>query len=397
MRKRLLASLLCLCLLVGVLPATALAAGTGPELNISGGSIIITETGYKVGDGTETLWGDNSDHALTITGESSGSNNIVVQGGNPVITLKNVTMSMTSGNLPAILLYGGTGNGESRAADATIVLEGSNTLTSNGAPAVQININATLTIQGDGVLNASSSRGNTSGIGAGDGNAYAYTDTDGNAATHNNYRSGGNLVVKSGTVNATGNGTGTGQYVAGIGDSYYANFGNVTIEGGTVTVDNNNGNGTGISGDAITIKGGVVKDLTGGSRGGIHTQESFTMSGGTLSGNATLRGSTTVSITGGNVGGYFAGTEKDSRELTKLYFFNADGTPSANAEVTVTEGDGPAWTALTDENGVITTYLASTTATIQATVGEGQEEEITITDGLGVVGASCTCATIPAP
>ena len=369
------------------------------ELDIGEGAIIITDTGYSQG-GTTVNWpAGDSTHALTITGTSSGSNNIVVQGGAPIITLKDVTMSMTSGTLPAVLLYGGTGNGESRAADATIVLEGNNTLTSSGAPAIQININAILTIQGDGVLTASSSRNNTSGIGAGDGNAYAYTTDNGNAAMNDSYRGGGNLVIESGTVNATGGGRGTTRYVAGIGASYYANLGSVTIEGGRVTVDNADANGAGISGDAITISGGVVEDLTGGTKGGIYAINSFEMSGGALSGSAILRlanDSTTVSITGGNIGGYYTGAV-DSRALTKLYFVESNGTPKANMEVTVTEGTDPdanTWTALTDENGVITTYLANTTESI--TVNYESSGDVTVQipkSHQALIGGDCSCST----
>ena len=213
---------------------------------------------------------------------------------------------------------------------------------------------------------------------------YAYTSADGNAATHNNYRSGGNLTIKSGTVNAKGNGTGTVRYVAGIGDSYYGEFGNVTIEGGKATVDNSHANGAGISGDEIEISGGVVEDLTGGTKGGIHAQASFTMSGGTINGSAVLRtaDNVTISITGGNVNGYYDAAITD-RTLTKLYFVEADGTPKANTEVTVKEGaDGTEWTALTDENGVVTTYFASSATSI--TAGVGSETGTSVTSALPV-------------
>ena len=56
MKKRLLAILLTLCMLIGLLPATALAAGdetpTGPVLDISKGSITITNDSYTLGDDT---------------------------------------------------------------------------------------------------------------------------------------------------------------------------------------------------------------------------------------------------------------------------------------------------------------------------------------------------------
>ena len=97
MRKRLFASFLCLCLLVGQLPTMALAAEP-VELDIGQGSIIITENGYSQGvlavDGTdliiketaestiakeETTW-PGAEHALTITGTSSNRSTNVSAG-----------------------------------------------------------------------------------------------------------------------------------------------------------------------------------------------------------------------------------------------------------------------------------------------------------------------------
>ncbi|MBM6828632.1 InlB B-repeat-containing protein [Anaerotignum lactatifermentans] len=361
------------------------------ELDIARGSIVITDNGYTVGNGEPVAWGDNTSHALTITGTSDGENNIIVQGGDPKLTFKDVNITATGSNQPAVLLYGGTGNGESRAADATIILQGNdNILVGNGAPAIQININAILTIEGSGTLTTESN--STSAIGAGNNNAYAFTDVAGDAGTHNNYRSGGNLVIESGTVIARGAGTGSRQYIAGIGDSYYANFGNVTVNGGTVELYNNNSNGTGISGNNIEINGGVVKDYTGGTRGGIHSDQSFTMNGGTITGNAQLRGADKISITGGNIGGYYTG-DVTGRVLTKLYFVETNGKPVANTEVTVTEGEGSPWTAYTDENGIITTYLADATTEISATIDTQEYNNISVSNHQALIGGTCSCST----
>lgn len=99
------------------------------ELDIGQGSIIITENGYSQGvlavDGTdliiketaestiakeETTW-PGAEHALTITGTSSNGNMIVIKGGDPAITLDNVSITATASYQPALLLYGGTGTG----------------------------------------------------------------------------------------------------------------------------------------------------------------------------------------------------------------------------------------------------------------------------------------------
>ena len=124
MKKRLLAILLTLCMLIGLLPATALAAGdetpTGPELDISEGSITITDTGYKLGNDTTVYsWGkSNPNHKVTITQSDPNtpvSNYIEVQSGTAEITLKGVNLTNSSRS-PFLV----NGNGT----EATVILEG---------------------------------------------------------------------------------------------------------------------------------------------------------------------------------------------------------------------------------------------------------------------------------
>ena len=423
MRKRLLASFLCLCLLVGQLPTMALAAEP-VELDIGQGSIIITENGYSQGvlavDGTdliiketaestiakeETTW-PGAEHALTITGTSSNGNMIVIKGGDPAITLGNVSITATASYQPALLLYGGTGTGTEKAAKATVILEGNNTLIGGeyrGA-AIQINQNATLTIRdcstGGGSLTATGRGGFVPGIGGGFDATYAYAYTNGNGTTgrHNNYTGGGNLVIESGVVDATGTGRGTNQRVSAIGTGYRADFGSVTIKGGTVITSSSN-NGSSISANDVSIEGGLIQDKTTGTYPGINAIASFHMSGGTILGSGTIFGDPglVVSVTGGNIGGYYNADTIDSRAKTELVFFDKDGGFLKNAQVTVTEGSGDnahTWTALTDANGMITTYLANTTESITVKVGDDEaEKQISISNGQGIVGAECTCGT----
>ena len=361
------------------------ASGEKPAvtLDIADGSIVITDTGYAQGAGAEIPWGDNAAHEITVTGTSAGANNIVLKGGNPVITLQNVSMAVTAADTPGILLYGGTGAGLSRAVKADLVLVGENSIMCSDCTAIQININATLTIQGGGKLDADASLNNTPAIGCGDISAYAYTSATGNAGRNNAYRNSGNLIVKSGTVNATGKGRGTNQYVAAIGDSYYANFGDVTIEGGTITLTNKDTVGCGMSGDNIVISGGLINDTTGGSKGGVHAQMSFTMSSGTVRTSSVLRLGTpdSVEITGGNVGTLYTG-DVPGRTRTKLSFVAADGSPIADTDVFVSEDDNE-WSALTDEDGVVYTYLAADTTMIRAGLSYDQKKDVTISGGEG--------------
>ena len=104
--------LLCCCLVVPVAAAD--------PIDISTGSIVITESGYTVA-GSETLW-SSDDHTLTVTGPST-DHHITVQSGICTIFLQDATI--TPSNDPAISIHandGGTG------ATVTLVVEGENTL-----------------------------------------------------------------------------------------------------------------------------------------------------------------------------------------------------------------------------------------------------------------------------
>ena len=361
------------------------ATGEKPAvtLDIADGPIVITDTGYAQGAGQEVSWGDNTEHEITVTGTSNGANNIVLKGGNPVITLRNVSMTVTAADAPGIILYGGTGAGLSRAVKADLVLVGENSIVCTDCTGIQININATLTIKGSGRLDVDASRNNTPAIGCGDGNTYAYVSATGEAGRNNGYRNSGNLVVKGGTINATGKGRGTNQFVAAIGDSYYANFGDVAVEGGAVTLTNKDTVGCGMSGDNIVISGGLIIDTTGGSKGGIHAQDSFTMSSGTVRTSSILRLGTpdALEITGGNIGTLYTG-DVPGRTRTKLSFVAADGLPIADTEVFVSEGDNE-WSALTDEDGVVYTYLDAGTSLIRAGVSYDRMIDVSIAGGEG--------------
>jgi len=135
--------------------------------------------------------------------------------------------------------------------DATIILNGSNTVgcNSNQAAGVFIPSGKTLTIEGPGSLTATGYNG--PGIGAGSA-------------------AGGNIIINGGTITAKANvyncnGT------AGIGGSNAKSINSITINGGNITATGSNG-GAGIGGGycqnttcgKITITGGTV-NATGGS------------------------------------------------------------------------------------------------------------------------------------
>ena len=122
--------------------------------------------------------------------------------------------------------------------DATIILEGRNTVKGfiDSYPGIHIAEGKTLTIRGNGSLNASSN-GIGAGIGGGAGVAC------------------GNIIIKGGDITATGG------YAAGIGGGGFSRCGDITITGGTVKATGGEsaagigGGGVGICGDIIISSG----------------------------------------------------------------------------------------------------------------------------------------------
>ena len=371
-RKRLLSLLLTCAMLLTLLPTAVLAeepegsSGSGVSLDISNGSITISATGYKQGDAAETAWEEESPHAVTITGTATTANTITVSGGDPEIKLSGLHItrndSVSSGT--AVLTVN---------ADATLVLEGENSIDSSGATTNSgsirhnvIQINKTLTVTGgeDGRLTVKGS--------------YDRHAVNGNGA----------LIVNSGTLDSTARNNSIAVAVT-----------NVEINGGRINaVGTQHGYSAAFVTTNLTINSGELSAV--GRVLGIRTKN-FTMTGGTLTKVSADSGKPliaidsggAVSITGGNVNGYYTADIAD-RTLTKLFFADSEGSPLANTPVTVTEG-GNSWTALTDANGVITTYFAEATTSITVQV-DGAESavpvELDTTYHVGTVGISCDCA-----
>ena len=132
----------------------------------------------------------------TINGRAQPYKITVADGA--TITLKNAVINVVDGNNWA----GITPNG-----NATIILEGENSVKCLDVdyPSIYVPEGKTLTIKGDGSLDASS-------------NDYA-AGIGGNSAD-----SCGNIIIESGTITATG-----GKYAAGIGGGDLGSCGNITI------------------------------------------------------------------------------------------------------------------------------------------------------------------------
>ena len=192
-------------------------------------------------------------------------------------TLYGTTIVVTSG--PAILCEG----------DATILLSGTNSVTTSAdrQAAIFIPAGKTLTIQGSGSLTAESSGG--AGIGGGHHGAC------------------GNIIIESGTIVAQGE-----DNAAGIGSGEEGTCGDITISGGTVNAMGGNdaagigGGHYGACGD-ITICGGIVIATGGFNAAGIGS------AGEGICGDITISGGT-ITATGGTwAAGIGSGNRKESK------------------------------------------------------------------------------------
>ena len=183
-----------------------------------------------------TLTGNyTATHAETLTGTLSGNYKVSIADG-AIVYIKDVTINgvnVSSCNWAGINCMG----------DATIVLEGTNTVKGFQMkyPAIHIPQGKTLTIKGNGTLNASSNGG---GAGIGGGMEVAC----------------GNIVIEGGNINASGDhyaaeyNYGSG---AGIGGSWHGPCGNITIKGGIINVTGGSG-AAGIGGGSYSSCGNIT-------------------------------------------------------------------------------------------------------------------------------------------
>ena len=242
------------------------------------------------------------------------------------------------------------------AGDATIILEGTNTVKGFQAyyPGIYVPEEKTLTIEGEGSLNASGN-GRSTGIGGGHsmhcgdivinggnitatGGSYNAGIGGGEGDEDNRYRCG-KITINGGTVTATG-----GNSSAGIGGGDYGYSDDITISGGTVTATGgNSAAGIGSGGDsgscgAITISGGTVTATGGKWAAGIGSGESASygvieISGGTVTATG---GKWAAGIGGGNTNGA-SGSITITSGVTQVIATKGDGAPNS-----IGSGDGGA-------------------------------------------------------
>lgn len=206
-----------------------------------------------------TLTGDyTAQDGDVLTGTLSGDKKIAIAAG-ATVTLDNVNITLSGGNYAGITPLG----------DATIILKGENVVKSAyyQYPAVYAAVGCTLTIDGEGSLDAASNGGWACGIGAG-------------------YQlDAGNIVINGGTVTATG-----GVYAAGIGSAYKSSVGDIRINDTVTKV-------TAIKGRDTSYSIGSGK---GGNRGNIYiagkSRSSISESPYTYTGKGPATGDKTVDL-----------------------------------------------------------------------------------------------------
>ena len=228
-----------------------------------------------------------------LTGELKENVKISVEDGAKV-TLKNVTINGVDDK--NYKWAGITCEG-----DAELILEGVNTVSEfyHDYPGIYIAPEKTLTIDGNGTLNASSAY--HAGIGGG-------------------YRlSCGNIVINGGTINAAGNSAGIG---GGYNDDRESviTCGDITINGGNVTAaaiggSSGSGIGSGYSyGGNITITGGTVIATSDCYSPGIGA--SVSMNGESSCGDIIISGGSVTATGGDNAAGIGTGNNAKCGNIT---------------------------------------------------------------------------------
>lgn len=288
--KKMLALLLTLCLLAGLLPATALAAGKVSYVDEhnksqtcdSATEIIADSTTWAATDGQEAWYVVNNtvtiDTRITVTGDV----HLILADGTTLTASRGIYVG--SGN--SLTIYGQSGGSGELTAQAYQLsgYAGIGGNKDNEAAHGDITING-------GIIKAESVN-QAAGIGSGTENK-AYGTTN------------GTITINGGSVTATGK----GEYGAGIGGGYASQIagGDIKINGGTVNAKGAKwaaGIGSGYSdkqtdGRSITISGGKVTanggEWAAGIGGGYSCKETSITS-------ITIEGNADVTANGGKRG-----------------------------------------------------------------------------------------------
>ena len=222
MKKRLLAWLLCLCLIMGLLPVTALAVSDssvyqGLTISCDEGNVgdkVKLKVAYSGGESRASIvFEQNGTYTVSGTWDTTiwdgyanmGAVLIVNEGVQADITLRDVTIRPDQ----AIATQNANSSGICCKANSgvTLRLSGDNTIYGRNEPAIEIEGSADVTITGDGSLKAVCGKGINGAGGRYPGIGVSQSG-------------GGTLTIHGGTIYATGDLTNTGSPGGpGIGDN----------------------------------------------------------------------------------------------------------------------------------------------------------------------------------
>ena len=397
--QRISAFLLCLALLVGLLPVTALAEGTAPQTLYVGGTQIY-QSGY---------WKTNSDGTLTSNGASADNYNVYYDGSG-TLTLKNATIEGGDDdvNTSGAGIYAASSSGpvslnivleeenkvsgmygidvRSRGGDASLNISGSGSLTTEGSGSgslsgilVQSNAgNANLTINNVDVTVTNS---NTRGIWlqSADSSSATLTVTGGELTASGKYfgidyvfgdgttDSSTPTVTVSGNAIVRANGS-----VGGIKSNSSAGvqYGTGSDGTGGIVFDGNTGT---VYGDVelqkdLTIGEGESLTIPDGASLTIGSDATLTVDGGTLTGNVT--GDVNYKVTGVSLSPSTLNLDVGASST-----LTATITPDNATDKSVTWESSDTNIA-TVENGKVTAVAQGST-TITATAADGSGEKAT--------------------
>lgn len=410
MKKRILSLLCVLALCLGLLPTAALAAAPIGQV-IYVGNENVTRGGY---------WTTDSDGNVTaFTGEGTPADNFIYyDASRNTLTLHNATIRMSvsidtntllAGAAIGVLNQYGDGN-----AELTISLVGTNTIAEVGK-GIYVLANstggATLTITGDGSLNASASQTGIWVQSNSNNAALCVENAEVTASVDGAFNDGVLVQAKDGSdVSLTVNG---GSLTASVNANIWFQFGSGTSGSGTptVTVSNNaivraNGGITNTSSTSIQYgtgngeNGGIVFDGSAGTvYGKVELQEDLEIGEGeslTIGDEASLNtGSHEVIVNGGTLtgGDKIEGTVKYAPAITTESLPGGTvGEPytetilaaTGDASITwsVSNGSLPAGLSLSEDGKITgTPTTAGTSAfTVKAENNAGSDsKELTLT------------------
>lgn len=380
--QRISAFLLCLALLVGLLPVTALAAGND---TVYVGVVALTGT-----ESTPVYATTDADGNVTTKDATAENYNIMWDG--ETLTLQNAAIKQAGEYTYTVQENGGEVEKKEKIAvylasgNMNLVLVGKNTVEtpdSSGSTSCGIHVDGSLTISGQENASLSVSGGDSGGssygihafdtitINSGSVNATsgeAQGDSCGIFAEDENYRYQNSITINGGTVIATaGDAVGTGWYSCGIRVE-----GPITITGGTVNAMGKTSTkmiscgiyavqSVNISGGTVTATGGTSKEYSSG----IHATN--------------LRGyNVEVNISGGTVTATGGAAKKGSYGILTETAANEPSTVTINGNSVVRANT-------TDTEGVDSKPISGIEYNTTIKININKESGIIFENGVGTV------------